>query len=305
VQQLRAVHRYRAGLSYYEANKDAFANDARGFSPGFPGLSLRSPFLFWIWGMLPAVSAIVPVAWLLVSLTMVTTYLAAARCGASPLEALWLPACLSAYCLYPFTNYFMLLQDLWGTLLLLSGAALFFVGPRFRFAAALLCLCGFYVREFHILFVVLAMFATSRGDRKLLALWAAGLVSGILLYVYNSHETVRVLEMKSTALSERISWQPAFAWTCVRFGSVFIIGRDCLLPLLFLGQFAVWQRSPLLSRAVRFYSAVLLLLFCFLGNGGAHYAFNLVPLTLFGAALALASTGPQDKVEPDRNSFPQ
>jgi hypothetical protein len=289
IQQMAAFQRYQHGDNYFEANRQAFVNDGRGFAQGFPSLSLRSPLLFWVLGPLPTTSAVAWVAWALTALTATAVYHGSRRLG-DPLLSLAGPCLILCLFAYVQSNYWLFIQDPWATQFLILGVWALMLWPKQPWAA-LLFTFAFAVREFDGLALValLALFVWRR-NKAGAGLALLGLILTIALYHYNRVECARVLGMEAVPLSKRVAYSPEFAFLCLRFGSTTVLGRDLLMPILSM----VSILAPLKVRhapvvLMLFHAVALLIIFCFLGNGGAYYSYNIMPLFGWGAAMLLAA----------------
>ena len=298
-QQLKAFHLYQKGATYYEANLVAFQEDGRHFAKGFAGLSVRSPLLFWMLGVLPGPSTVAWVGWFLAMATALTVYLASRRV-ADPLLSLPAPSAILCLYLYVQTNYWLFIQDPWATLALLLGLAGMLLKPRSWWVAPALGL-AFAIREFNGLLLVLLMAwdLKQRHTRRFgLSLLMLLLCFG--LYHYNRVESARVIGMEAIPLWSRIQFSPTFVATTWRFGSILLLGRDLWMPVLFvlaLGAPFLNRRAPVALLSLQAWC--LSSIFLFLGFGGSYYSYNTMPVAAWAAILGLAAQewpGPATKV---------
>lgn len=302
IQQLKAFHLYQKGFTYHEASKQSFVEDGRGFQEGFVGLSMRSPLLFWMLGRLPNPGWLAPCSWLLSGFCALAIYLATCKLRGDPLLSLASPALFLALQSYPQSNYWLLFQDLWATQFLILGICALVFWPNSPLALMGLAL-SFGVREFNGMILVVALAVLGVRNRKLLWTGLSLLAACLALYYYNHLEIQRVLAMQAAPLGNRFEFSPTFAALTARFGSIRVLSRELLMPLLFLGSLlAPWLNRSLAVQLLAFQSAFLLLLFLMLGKGGAHYAFNLSPVFCWAATLGLAS---QEKPKTGQKANPR
>lgn len=180
VQLLKAYHLFRGGMSYYEAHRDAIRGDARKLNPR--ASSLRFPALFYAWSFLPAPHWIAYLAWALVLIAMLSSYLSCASRG-SPAAAVVAPVLLGAWFLYASSNWWMIFADYWAGLLVL-----FFLcswRANYRGLSLILLFSAAMVREFAALFLLAgaSTFLMRPSQRRLGMLWIGTLVLVVVLYL--------------------------------------------------------------------------------------------------------------------------
>lgn len=291
IQQLLAFQQYQHGDTYWQAQRESLRYDSRSSDPGFvASLAMRSPLLFWVLGPLPGPSAVAWAAWLLTAVTAGAIYKASCRLG-DPLLSLASPSLLLCLYAYVQSNYWLFIQDPWATQFLLLGLSALILWPRWPWAAVPFFTLAFGVREFDGLALValIALYALRR-EKGGLGLGLLGLCLCFLLYAYHIQECQRVTEVPALpSVSARVAYSPQSGLSAMRFGSSTVLGRDVLMPLLFLvsvlAPFRVRQGAV---AVLTFHSVSLLILFFFLGKGGAHYSYNITPLFCWGAGLVLA-----------------
>lgn len=282
VMLLKAHHLMRAGHGYYEANRLAFEKDQRTYEPGYPYQSLRPPYLFWAWSLLPSPGLIATVAWLCTAWSMVAMWWARSS-DEDPVLSLAAPLLLASWSIFFLTNLFMMFADYWGCLIVISGLALYRRGKVAPASALLFAAC--LVREFCGLPLVVLLLLDARHRRKRALLWLGLLGAAALLYGVHEHFLRSVLGMHSSSTAgARLQGSATLMFATLRFGSVYILGRDFLLPLLAAANVLCKER------VVAFSALGLLLCWLKVGNPGftQFYAMDFVPLIFWGAGIALS-----------------
>lgn len=286
---LKIFHLYQRGTDYYQANLMAFQQDGRHFGEGFIGLSVRPPTLCWLLSFLPSPGLTAWVAWALTMTTTLAVYLAS-RKVADPLHSLPAVSLILCFYLYVQTNFWLFIQDPWGTLFVLLGLALLTLRPKSYLVSLALGL-AFAIREFDGLLLVLfmALDLKQRNYRRLgLSLLLLLLCLG--LYHYNRVESSRLLGMEAMPLAGRMRFSLIFGAMTLRFGSILVLGRDLWMPvLLVLALLAPWlnRRAPV--ALISLHALSLGAIFFFLGGGGSFYSYNTIPVTAWAAVLGLAA----------------
>lgn len=292
---IKALYLASRGADYFHAFWDAAQSDSR-FLGNLEGQSLRNPALFSFWRLLPTVSAVVVTAWLLVSCTMVVAYRALDRWGGQPLLSCWVPAGIAAASLYPFSNYWLFINDPWAGNLMAITAALLLM-PRASVLASIFAALTFWCRELCGLMplCLLALHAAQRRWRAL-AISVLGLVVAAVLYQYTRSMCAQVLHFSSLGLSYRIKLSPVFALRCLHFGQQFVPARDLVLPLLLplhvYGLLRFGKSRPELGTLL-LHNLLLWSAFVCLGGGAAYYGWNWTPAALVAGGAVLASSFPR------------
>jgi len=278
---LKANYLMRAGHGYYEANLLAFEKDMRPFVPG-PLRSLRPPYLFWAWSVLPDPGWIVICAWLLTALAMLAVFWAR-RSEEDPVLALLPSVLLASWSMFVLSNPFLIFADFWGGLVMLLGLALLrrgLVGPA---AALLFSAC--LIREFCGFPLLVLLCADALARRRRAFLWLSLLAAAAVLYGIHEHYLRSVLGLHTrTTASARMQGSVTLLFGTLRFGSVYLLGRDLILPLLAAANLFCRDRIVAIS------ALGLTVPWIVLGNPGftQFYSLFFVPLVLWGAGIALA-----------------
>lgn len=283
---LKTVHLIKQGHDYYRATILAIEQDGRSYD-NREFHSIRPPLLMTAMAQLPNPGWIVPAARVFACAALLAAFAATARLGC-PLLALVVPYLLAAWSLYPLTSPFVIFSDFWAGLMGTVGFALYVTG--WRRASISLFFLAFMFRELSVLTLVLGLVLALAGRQwREAAWWGAGLGLGGVLLVWHNYLTHTMMQIQSsTALVRRFNSDILVAFGTLRYGSVGLLGRDLLMPLLLVANVAN-LRHP----AVRLLGAVVLahfVAYCFVGQPGfsQYYGLNYSPLVIFGAGLALA-----------------
>lgn len=285
---LKVFHLYYKGMNYHQANLIAFQQDGRHFGEGFPGMSVRSATLCWLLSFLPSPGLAAWVGWALTVTATFAVYLAS-RKVADPLLSLPAVSLILCFYLYFQTNYWLFIQDPWGTLFVLLALAILTLRPSSYLVPLALGL-AFAIREFDgLLLVIFVIFDLRQRNYRRLGLSLLILLLCLGLYHYNRVESARIMGMEAIPLAGRLGFSAVFGAMTLRFGSILLLGRDLWMPVLFaLALVAPWlnRRTPVWL--ISLHAGSLGLIFFFLGNGGSFYSFNTIPVTAWAAVLGLA-----------------
>lgn len=304
VQLLKTLHLMQRGEPFMLAYRHAMEQDLRRYQQGFRFQSVRSSVLYDLLARLPDPSWMALVAWAATLVVLWYSHGAACRFG-EPLGALAAPVLLASFFLYPEMNFWLPYHDLWAGLVLCAALSADLKG-RSDLAAGLGGF-AFLVREFAAVYLVSRLLVgafSGRGRRELLP-WAAALLLGVLVYAYTVHQAAEVLGMNpGNTAANRLNGSLAFSLATMRFGSIFLAGRDWMAPLLVLaGALGALRMRSAPAAAAALTIALLAFLFLFFGDPGfaQYYGYNYVPLgyllcgcasaALLRGGLAQASTG--------------
>jgi len=290
IQALKFFHLYQKGMPYHEALKVALEQDSRNFQAGFKGLGARSPVLFLALKQLPSPSWVAVAGWFFSLLTGALLFKACCKV-ADPVLSLATPVLFLAYFGYIQTNYWIFIQDPWVSPIFLCGVCWLILFPK-SWTSAFWFVLALSLREFYVIGpIVLGLLSFRKYRNRSLACVVGFALCGAL-FTYNAQASLEVLQMPSVPWGERFGFSPTFGFLCLRFGSILILGRDLLLPVLFcLALLAPWacRRGGDAIKILTLQVVILTVAFFCLGKGGAHYATNVIPLYLFGGTLVLAS----------------
>ncbi|MGI5843240.1 MAG: hypothetical protein ACOX9B_03535 [Candidatus Xenobium sp.] len=289
VQLLKAYHLFRGGMSYYEAHRDAIRGDARKLNPR--ASSLRFPALFYAWSFLPAPHWIAYLAWALVLIAMLSSYLSCASRG-SPAAAVVAPVLLGAWFLYASSNWWMIFADYWAGLLVL-----FFLcswRANYRGLSLILLFSAAMVREFAALFLLAgaSTFLMRPSQRRLGMLWIGTLVLVVVLYLLHGIGVKYTLgETVVGTFTLRLGSPSAQLATGLTFGSPVVVARDFVMPVVLLLAFSSWhlRRDSASLLLVAGLVLNLVLMAFMIGESTPYYGFNLIPSAILGSAWSLAA----------------
>lgn len=289
VQLLKAYHLYRGGTPYYEAHRDAIRGDARKLDPS--ASSLRFPALFQVWAFLPAPHWIAYLAWALVLVTMLSSYLSCASRG-SPAAAVVAPVLLGAWYLYASSNWWVIFADYWAGLLVVLFLCAW--SANYRGLGLILLFSASMIREFAALFLLAgaSTFLMRPSHRRLGMLWTGALGLVAVLYLVHGIGVKDALgETVAGTFARRLGSPSAHLATGLTFGSPLVVARDFVMPAVVFLAFTSWhfRRGSASLMLVEGLGLTLGLMAFMIGESTSYYGFNVIPAAILGSGWSLAT----------------
>ncbi|MBM3465823.1 MAG: hypothetical protein FJX76_27350, partial [Armatimonadetes bacterium] len=230
---LKVVYLMRAGHSYYEAFALALEKNARPWNKGRPGQSIHPPLLHWVWAALPSPGAIARLSWLLAVVCLLLSYAAVAR-RADCLAALLAPALLMSLYEYENASWWIMFSDVWSAYAATAAVSAWLLGARGTGVA--LAFLSVILRPIPVILLA-SMLATAviQRDRRIATASLLAMAGVVVIYLFNDRLAQAVLETNiSGVIHTRIQASIPFAFATLRFGTVFLLARDVVMPVLVL-----------------------------------------------------------------------